>query len=147
MRFSRGSAFSLHFRERTSQPLFARVNLAKDEEALDESFAGCGDGNQHLEENELDEVEEEGIDGDLIGETLVIRRSMLALPVSKRAGWLRTNIFRTRCTTGGKLCNLIIDSRSSENLVAQEMMDKLKLKTERHLQPYSILWFNIKGMR
>ena len=64
----------------------ARVNLAKDEEALDESFAGCGDGNQHLEENELDEVEEEGIDGDLIGETLVIRRSMLALPVSKRAG-------------------------------------------------------------
>lgn len=51
----------------------APVNLAKDDEALDESFAGRDDGNQYLEENEVDADadEEEGIDGDPVGETLV----------------------------------------------------------------------------
>ncbi|KAI8551388.1 hypothetical protein RHMOL_Rhmol06G0182100 [Rhododendron molle] len=49
----------------------APVNLAEDDEALDESFAGRDDGNQYLEENEVDTDEEEGIDGDLVGETLV----------------------------------------------------------------------------
>lgn len=63
----------------------ARVNLAEDDEDLDESFAGHDDENQHLEENEVDEVEEEGIDGDLVGETVVVRHSMLAPPGSNKA--------------------------------------------------------------
>lgn len=49
----------------------AHVNLAEDDEALDEIFVGRDDGNQYLEENEVDADEEEGIDGDLVGETLV----------------------------------------------------------------------------
>lgn len=36
--------------------------------------------------------------------------------------WLRSNIFRTRCTAKGKLCNMIIDSGSSENIVSKEMV-------------------------
>ena len=119
----------------------ARVNLAEDGE-VEENFGGFDDGNQHLRVNDLDGVKEEGIDGDLVGETLVTRRSMFAPLASNKDDWLRKNIFRTRCTVGGKLCNLIIDSGSSENLVAQEMVDKLKLKTEGHPHPYRILWFN-----
>ncbi|GFY81574.1 hypothetical protein Acr_01g0013830 [Actinidia rufa] len=116
----------------------ARVNLAEDGE-VEENFEGFDDGNQHLRVNDLGGVEEEGTDGDLVGETLVARCSMFAPPVNNKDDWLRKNIFRTRCTAGGKLYNLIIDSGSSENLVAQEMVDKLKLKTKGHPQPYRIL--------
>ncbi|KAL6338061.1 hypothetical protein AAG906_010627 [Vitis piasezkii] len=55
---------------------------------------------------------------------------------------LPKNIFRTSCTSGGELCNLIIDSGSSKNLVSQEMIDKLKLTMVKHPQPYHIIWFN-----
>ncbi|KAH7573435.1 hypothetical protein JRO89_XS03G0148100 [Xanthoceras sorbifolium] len=44
-----------------------------------------------------------------------------------------------------KLCNLMIDGGSSENLVSQEMVEKLNLKTIKHPQPYRILWFNKKN--
>ena len=82
-------------------------------------------GQQLEDENEL---AEEGIKGNTFSEALVIQRSLLSPPASSD-DWLR-NIFQTRCTAGGKLCNLIIDSGSSENLVSQEMVDKLK--TKRH---------------
>ena len=51
-------------------------------------------------------------------------------------------ISRTSCTSGGELCNLIIDSGSSKNIVSQEMIDKLKLTMVKHPQPYHIIWFN-----
>ncbi|KAL4204571.1 hypothetical protein AMTRI_Chr01g110540 [Amborella trichopoda] len=38
-------------------------------------------------------------------------------------------------------CNLIIDGGSCENIVSQEMVDKLKLNTETHPEPYMIAWF------
>ncbi|KAL4179650.1 hypothetical protein AMTRI_Chr13g88330 [Amborella trichopoda] len=39
------------------------------------------------------------------------------------------------------VCNLIIDGGSCENIVSQEMLDKLKLKKESHPKPYKITWF------
>ncbi|KAK2990469.1 hypothetical protein RJ640_006267 [Escallonia rubra] len=86
--------------------------------------------------------DEEGIEGDVVGEALVFRHSMLAPPANNQHDWLRKNIFRARCTGEGKLCNLIIDSGSSGNLISEEMVDKLNFKTKRHPQPYRILWFN-----
>ena len=86
---------------------------------------------QHEEDQSNDE-EKEGIEGDNVGEILVIRRTMLAPPVLESDSWLHKNIFRTCCTSKGKLCNLIIDDGSSENLVSQEMVDKLNLKTSKH---------------
>ncbi|KAK2966361.1 hypothetical protein RJ640_021505 [Escallonia rubra] len=100
-------------------------------------------GEDHVDACESNVPDEEGIEGDVIGEALVIRHSMLAPPANNNQDdWLRNKIFRTRCTVEGKLCNLIIDSGSSENLISQVMVDKLKLKIERHPQPYRILWFN-----
>ncbi|KAK2966379.1 hypothetical protein RJ640_021523 [Escallonia rubra] len=120
-----------------------RVNLSEDQEArFEENFANF-EGEDLVDACESNVFDEEGIEGDVIGEALVIRHSMLAPPANNNQDdWLRKNIFRTRCTAEGKLCNLIIDSGSSENLISQEMVDKLKLKTERHPQPYRILWFN-----
>ena len=39
---------------------------------------------------------------------LVVRHSMLTLKASK-SNWWRNNIFKTRCSSHGRLCNVIID--------------------------------------
>ena len=40
----------------------------------------------------------------------------------------RKYLFKTMCKEKGKCCKLVIDSGSTENLVSQEMVDKLGLK-------------------
>jgi hypothetical protein len=91
------------------------------------------------------ENEEEGVESEVppdMGESLMIQRSMVIPEKEKRQGsenedsWLRTNTFRTRCTYGGKVCQVIIDSGSCENMVSKEMVDKLKLRHETHSHPY-----------
>ena len=83
-----------------------------------------------------------------VGETLMMRRSMI-IPEKEEVpkknfgdSWLCTNIFRTRCTSGGKICQVIIDGGSCENMVAREMVEKLNLQCEKHHHPYHIARFN-----
>ena len=52
----------------------------------------------------------------------------------------RHNIFRTRCTIKGKVCDVIIDSGSCENIVSKALVKTLELTTEKHLNPYKIGW-------
>ena len=52
----------------------------------------------------------------------------------------KSNIFRTHCKHGGKVCNVIVDSGSTDNLAAKEMVQKLGLKRVRHPCPYRIGW-------
>lgn len=63
-------------------------------------------------------------------EAIVIQRSMNTMRVENN-DWLRNTIFHTRCTANGRICNVIINGRSCENIVSQEMVDKLKLKAEK----------------
>ena len=49
-------------------------------------------------------------------------------------------MFRTWCKSGGKLCNVIVDSGSTDNLVAEDMVHKLGLNRMRHPHPYRIGW-------
>ena len=93
-----------------------------------------------LETNEHVAVEEEITYADR-GEALVVQRSLRVTYVEDE--WLRNNIFHTRCTTHGKVCNVIIDGGSFENVVASTMVEKLKLKTEDHLEPYKLQWLRI----
>ncbi|KAM2834679.1 hypothetical protein PS2_031678 [Malus domestica] len=74
------------------------------------------------------------------GEALVVQRSMTTACVDNN-DWLRHNIFHTTCTTNRKICNVIIDGGSCENVASQEMVDKLQLKTENSLVPYKLAWF------
>ncbi|XP_074570594.1 uncharacterized protein LOC141827268 [Curcuma longa] len=90
----------------------------------------------HHDEGEIDEVTEYAD----VGEALVIRRSLNVIHGHDES-WLRDNIFQTRCTSQGKVCSIIIDSGSCTNVVAEEMVTKLKLKTEPHPHPYKIQWF------
>ena len=55
---------------------------------------------------------------------------------------LRNNIFHTRCTFHGKICDVIIDGGSCENVVATTMVEKLKVETENHPQPYKLQWLH-----
>ncbi|GJW92905.1 RNA-directed DNA polymerase [Tanacetum coccineum] len=50
------------------------------------------------------------------------------------------NIFYTRCTCIGKVCNVIIDGGSCSNVVATSMVERLQLKTKDHPHPYNIHW-------
>jgi CTP:phosphocholine cytidylyltransferase-like protein len=82
--------------------------------------------------------EEDVIYGDT-GEMLVIRRVLNFSPVQDDV-WLRNNIFHTRCTSHGKVCDVIIDSGSCENVVSENMVQKLPLKTEKHPKLYKLSW-------
>ncbi|GJR89881.1 putative CCCH-type zinc finger family protein [Tanacetum coccineum] len=73
------------------------------------------------------------------GEALVIRRNLNMVQVTDDE-WLRNNIFYTRCTCIGKVCNVIIDGGSCSNVVATSMVEKLQLKMEDHPRPYNIHW-------
>ncbi|KAJ0550590.1 putative nucleotidyltransferase, Ribonuclease H [Helianthus annuus] len=76
------------------------------------------------------------------GEALIIQRALSATvdkPEDDNA-WLRNNIFRTKCTSKGKVCTLIIDGGSCKNMVATSMVDKLDLEKQDHPEPYQLTW-------
>eukprot|EP00253_Pinus_taeda_P008765 PITA_08765 len=52
----------------------------------------------------------------------------------------RKSLFRTVCKSHGKCCKVIIDSGSTDNLVATEMVEKLGLKRLKHPTPYKVSW-------
>lgn len=96
-----------------------------------------------IEEVEDDSLTNEWDEDDVTyedqGESLVVRRSLNAIHVEED-NWLRNNIFHTRCTSHGKVCDVIIDGGSCENVVAAKMVEKLQLNTEEHPQPYKLSW-------
>ncbi|GKA08213.1 RNA-directed DNA polymerase [Tanacetum coccineum] len=80
-------------------------------------------------------------------EALVIHR-VLNVAVSKSVddnSWLHNNIFRTKCTSKGKIYDMIIDGDSCENVVSTYMVEKLGMKTEDYPEPYQLTWLK-KGL-
>lgn len=76
------------------------------------------------------------------GELLVCRNLNVQRIVEN--DWLRHNIFHLRCTSHGKVCDIITDGRSFENVVSSNMVDKLKLKAEDRPRPYNLSWLDKK---
>ncbi len=97
---------------------------------------------EKIEEAENDEEESEHGEEEIgdEGEALVIRR-LLRVEMSQEEDWLRESIFQTRCTSYGKVCNVTIDSGSCTNVVSEEMVMKLAMKTEPHPRRYKIQRF------
>jgi hypothetical protein len=52
----------------------------------------------------------------------------------------RTKIFRTTCKTKDRVCKVMVDSGSTDNLVSTEMVEKLELETTDHPSPYRVSW-------
>ncbi|KAA0048718.1 zf-CCHC domain-containing protein/Asp_protease_2 domain-containing protein [Cucumis melo var. makuwa] len=89
-----------------------------------------------IEEQEGDFYQEEVLEPDE-GERLscVLQRVLIA-PKSDTSHQQRHSLFKTRFTIKSKVCNVIIDSGSSENFVSKKLVTALKLKTEPHSSPY-----------
>ncbi|KAJ0937805.1 putative transcription factor interactor and regulator CCHC(Zn) family [Helianthus annuus] len=93
--------------------------------------------------NEETEYEEEVVTGD-VGVNLVVRRSCYT-PKADGDDWLRHDIFHSTCTILGKVCTFVIDSGSCDNLISEEAVQKLALKTESHPKPYKLQWLKKGG--
>ncbi|XP_052291811.1 uncharacterized protein LOC127900665 [Citrus sinensis] len=81
-------------------------------------------------------VEEHGDSGPM----LIVNRTFFTPKGQDKDKWLRQNIFQTTCTIGGKVCRMVIDSGSCENVISEEAITKLNLKTEPHQTPYKLTW-------
>jgi hypothetical protein len=52
----------------------------------------------------------------------------------------RKSLFITALKTKDRVCKVIVDSGSTDNLVSTEMVEKLELETTDHLSPYKVSW-------
>ena len=50
----------------------------------------------------------------------------------------RNEIFQAQCTISKRVCDLIIDNGSVENIASKSLVAKLGLKTEKHPSSYKI---------
>lgn len=90
------------------------------------------------EESE-DDVHEELVMGDK-GEPInyIVQHILLTPKVVQHNQ--RHSIFKTRCTIKNRVCNVIIDSGSCENIVLKALINALELKTDKHPRPYKMSW-------
>jgi hypothetical protein len=71
------------------------------------------------------------------GEALVVRKILLN---EEKELDQRKNLFQTQYKCEGKVCNVIIDEGSTDNLVLEEMVTKLQLERRKHPKAYQIAW-------
>uniref|UniRef100_A0A6V7QW70 Asp_protease_2 domain-containing protein n=1 Tax=Ananas comosus var. bracteatus TaxID=296719 RepID=A0A6V7QW70_ANACO len=65
---------------------------------------------------------------------------MTAAVKEEEEDWRQRSIFQTRVLCGGKVCDLVVDGGSMENVISKDAVEKLKLPVEKHPQPYKIRW-------
>ena len=70
----------------------------------------------------------------------MVRRVCFTLQKAENGDEQCHNLFHLRCTIGGKVSQLVIDSSSCENAMAEEVVKKLALETEQHPNPYHLEW-------
>eukprot|EP00253_Pinus_taeda_P002804 PITA_02804 len=75
-----------------------------------------------------------------MGEDLVLHKVLLKPVKESPEQTQRKALFRTVCKSQGMCCKLIIDSRSTDNLVSMEMVEKLGLKRSEHPNSYKVSW-------
>ncbi|XP_020245285.1 uncharacterized protein LOC109823419 [Asparagus officinalis] len=114
-------------------PPFRRTDQGSSAEKA-RDYEEAEDGHTTSEE----EYEEEGVEvkGDNV--SCVVQRLLCAqkTPDSSR----QHQIFFSRCSVNNKVCTLIVDKGSYENIVSKALVDHLKLLTETKHVPYTIGW-------
>ena len=71
---------------------------------------------------------------------MVVRKVLFSEPQSDLRQ--RNNLFHTRCKIGDKTCNVIVDSGAQTDVISSEAVNKLKLTTRDHEEPYKLNWLN-----
>ncbi|PKU79630.1 putative mitochondrial protein [Dendrobium catenatum] len=83
--------------------------------------------------------ETEDVCGDM-GEPLVCILEKLLLAPRHAVPTQRNALFRTKCTIQGKVCELLVDSGCTENVISRSVVQALQLKTTKKSHPYKISW-------
>ncbi|XP_020698415.2 uncharacterized protein LOC110111061 [Dendrobium catenatum] len=79
------------------------------------------------------------------GEPLVCVLQKLLLSPRQPNSSQRNVLFKTKCTIAGKVCDLLIDSGCTENVISKAVVQALQLKTTKNPNPYKISWVK-RGM-
>jgi hypothetical protein len=70
-----------------------------------------------------------------------VMRKVLLMPEKEAENPVQRNsLFQTACKTKDRVCKVIVDSGSTDNLVSTEMVKKLELETIEHPSPYRVSW-------
>eukprot|EP00253_Pinus_taeda_P011055 PITA_11055 len=99
-----------------------------------------GRGTYIAQPEDAEETPQEAENTPEIGEALVMNKVLLKPAKEAAEPDQRKAVFRTVCKSQGKCCKVIVDSGSTDNLVAVEMVEKLGLKRLRHPTPYKVSW-------
>ena len=75
------------------------------------------------------------------GENLMLRRVLVKDPFKDEPKQRRA-LFRETYKILGKACKVIIDSRSTDNVLLEEVVQKLGLTKIPHVCPYKVTWLN-----
>ena len=67
---------------------------------------------------------------------------VLSITAEKEENGQRHNLFHTRGMIKDKLCRIIVDNGSCNNIASQELVNRLGLKPRRHPSPYKMQWLN-----
>ena len=94
-------------------------------------------GKAHVAEAQRCDVDSEDADS---GRSLGTHKILLTPEKEVDNSVQRSRLFRTDCTAKDRKCKVIIDSGSTDNLVATEMVEKLELETTKHPSPYKVSW-------
>jgi hypothetical protein len=94
-------------------------------------------GEAHISEAQKRDVEAEGAED---GRSLMMKKVLLKQEPETEKPVQRNNLFRTTCKTKDRVCKVIIDSGSTDNLVSTEMVEKLELEMTAHPTPYKVSW-------
>ncbi|KAK9698054.1 hypothetical protein RND81_08G079500 [Saponaria officinalis] len=54
----------------------------------------------------------------------------------------RERLFHSRCKVNNRICTLIVDSGSCTNVIARDVVTKLKIPTKDHPKPYRLHWLD-----
>jgi hypothetical protein len=94
-------------------------------------------GEAHISEAQEARCEAEGVED---GRSLMMKKVLLKQEPETEKPVQRNNLFRTTCKTKDRVCKVIIDSGSTDNLVSTEMVEKIELETTAHLTLYKVSW-------
>jgi hypothetical protein len=94
-------------------------------------------GETHIAEAQRRDVEAEDAE---CGRSLMIRKVLLTPEKEVENSVQRTRLFRTACKTKDRVCKVIVDNGSMDNIFSTEMVEKLELEMTEHPSPYKVLW-------
>jgi hypothetical protein len=102
----------------------------------------CPDENKeeyetHIAEAQRQNVEVEDAEG---GISLMMRKALLTPDKEVENIVQRNSIFQTACKTKDRVCKVIVDSGSTDNLISTEIIEEMELETIEHPSPYRVSW-------